>query len=141
METREDVAQDGKMLELVGYASYAGYKATLGYVKTGKENGWGSAANYGDTVVPFEEGDHMYVPDARTTYFMLSKTIADISLTGLYGVTQYRQFSKNEFDVWASYNFTKQLSGTLGFTVTNEDKSDGSVPDLRQLNATLVYKF
>jgi hypothetical protein len=42
------------MLELVGYASYAGYKATLGYVKTGKESGWGSAANYGDTVVPFK---------------------------------------------------------------------------------------
>lgn len=51
------------------------------------------------------------------------------------------QFSKNEFDVWASYNFTKQLSGTLGFAVTNEDKKDGSVPDLTQINATLIYKF
>ena len=145
METREDFMEDGKMLELVGYASYAGYKATLGYVKTGKESGWGSAANYGDTVVPFEEGDQMYVPNARTTYVMLSKTIADVSLTGLYGVTKYAindgQFSKNEFDVWASYNFTKQLSGTLGFAVTNEDKKDGSVPDLTQINATLIYKF
>jgi hypothetical protein len=72
---------------------------------------------------------------------MLSKTIADVSLTGLYGVTKYGQFSKDEFDVWASYNFTKQLSGTLGFAVTNEDKKDGSVPDLTQINATLIYKF
>lgn len=141
METRENIVADGKMVELVGYASYAGYKATIGYVKTGKENGWGSAANYGDTVVPFEEGDHMYVADARTTYLMLSKTIADISLTGLYGVTKYGQFSKDEFDIWASYKFSKNLSGSLGLAITNEDKNDGSVPDLTQLNATLAYKF
>ncbi len=141
METRENIAADGKMVELVGYASYAGYKATIGYVKTGEENGWGSAANYGDTVVPFEEGDHMYVKDARTTYLMLSKTIADISLTGLYGVTKYGQFSKDEFDIWASYKFSKNLSGSLGLAITNEDKNVASVPDLTQLNATLAYKF
>ena len=141
METRENIAADGKMVELVGYASYAGYKATIGYVKTGEENGWGSAANYGDTVVPFEEGDHMYVKDARTTYLMLSKTIADISLTGLYGVTKHGQFSKDEFDIWASYKFSKNLSGSLGLAITNEDKNVASVPDLTQLNATLAYKF
>lgn len=82
----------------------------------------------------------MYVKDARTTYLMLSKTIADISLTGLYGVTKYGQFSKDEFDIWASYKFSKNLSG-LGLAITNEDKNVASVPDLTQLNATLAYKF
>ena len=154
METREDKAktadkEDGKMLELVGYASYAGYKGTLGYVTTGKKNGWGSAANYGDTVVPFEEGDAMYERDARTVYAMISKSFFDVSLTALYGQTKYKlaavdlkDYKSNELSFWAGYGFTKNLSAALGYSYINTSDNDtNKLPDLNQVNLTLTYKF
>lgn len=142
MQTKEDVlVEDGDMIELTGYVGFAGYKATLGYVKTDEKGGWGSAANAGDTVVPFEEGDQMYVADAQTTYLMVSKSVAGVSLTGLYGITEYGQFEKSEFDLWAGYGFTKDLSLNVGFTMTDEDEKDATTTDMTQLNATLAYKF
>ena len=141
--------EDGKVLELVGYASYAGYKGTLGYVKTGKKAGWGSMANYGDTVVQFEEGDAMYERDARTLYGMISKSFFDVSLTALYGQTKYRmpaadskEYKSNELSFWASYNFTKNLSADLGYSYINTSDNDtNKLPDLNQVNLTLTYKF
>ena len=143
METSEKVGttKDGEMIELKAFATVSGYTATLAYVKTGKENGWGSAANAGDTVVPFEEGDQMYVADAQTTYFMLSKAVAGVSLTGLYGVTEYGNFEKDEFNVWAGYQLAKNTSLSIGYALTNEDKNDTTTTDLQQLNTTVTYNF
>ncbi len=142
MQTKEDVlVNDGDMMELKAYVGFSGYTATLGFVKTDKKAGWGSAANAGDTVVPFEEGDQMYVADAQTTYLMVSKSVAGVSLTGLYGITEYGQYEKSEFNVWAGYGFTKELSLNVGFAMTDEDSSDVTTTDMTQLNATLAYKF
>jgi len=142
METNEKVlVNDGNMIELTGYVGIAGYKTTLGFVKTDEDAGWGSAANAGDTVVPFEEGDQMYGPDAQTTYLMVSKSFSGVSLTGLYGITEYGQYEKSEFDVWAGYGFTKDLSLSIGFTMTDEDEKDNTTTDMTQLNATLTHKF
>jgi len=143
METSEKVGttKDGEMIEVKAYTTVAGYTGTLGYVKTGKDNGWGSAANVGDTVVPFEEGDQMYVADSTTTYAMLSKKISDVSLTVLYGITEYGIYEKDEFDLWAGYSFTKNMRFNLGYALTNEDKDDASTTDMQQLNATITYKF
>jgi len=141
MKTNEENAKDGEMLELKAYAKFSGYKATLGFVKTGDDNGWGSAANAGDKVVPFEEGDQMYVKDSQTTYFQLSKTISDISLTALYGITKYQQYENNELNIWAGYKINKDLKLSLGYALVNEDSKDTSRTDLEQLNANLTYKF
>ena len=144
METSEKVGttKDGEMIEIKVFATVSGLTATLGYVETGKENGWGSAANLGDTVVPFEEGDQMYVADAKTTYVMLNKAISGVSLTALYGVTDYKgKYDKSEFNVWAGYKLAKNTSLSIGYAMTNEDKDDTSTTDLQQLNATVTYKF
>ena len=149
MQTSEDVAgeKDGEMTELQISASRDGIYALLGYVKTGSENGWGSAANTGDMVVWFEEGDIMYLTDTQTTYLYLSKTIADISLSALYGTTSYRQseggteYRGSELDIWASHNFNKNLSLSLGYAMTSEDNDDSARSDMDQLNAKLKYTF
>lgn len=143
METNEKAtgAKDGEMIELRAYTTIAGYTATLGYVKTGKENGWGSAANAGDIVVPFEEGDQMYAADSQTTYLMLSKSVADVGLTALYGITKYGQYEKDEFNLWAGYDVVKNTNLAIGYAFTNEDKDDAATTDLQQINATVTYKF
>jgi len=149
MQTSEDVAtkKDGELTELQVSASRDGIYALLGYVKTGSENGWGSAASAGDMVVWFEEGDIMYATDVETTYLYLSKSIAGISLSALYGTTSYRksengeEYRGSELDVWASHNFNKNLSLSLGYAMTNEDNDDSGISDMDQLNAKLKYTF
>ncbi|MFW5618358.1 MAG: porin, partial [Campylobacter hyointestinalis] len=63
---------DGSVFEGLLYAKYLDTKLTLGYVKSGKEIGWGSLNTAGDQIVQFEEGDVMYERDAKTFYAMLS---------------------------------------------------------------------
>jgi hypothetical protein len=140
-KTKEDVVnvKDSNILELKTSTSFAGYSATLAYIKIDKDAAFNHIA--GETINPFEEGDQIYLKDAQTTYFMLSKKIADISLTGLYGVTKYGEFSKDEFNLWAGYEMAKNFNLNVGYAFTNEDKDDASTTDLSQFNATVAYKF
>ncbi len=148
IETSEEVlADDGEMLEVKAYAKFAGATATLGYIKTGDDVGWGSAAAHGELVVPFEEGDQVYntAGSSETTYLMLSRSFSGVSLTALYGITDYEKanvgYDKSELDIWAGYDITKNLNMAVGFTVTDEDTKDVATTDLTQLNATFAYKF
>lgn len=147
IETKEDVlTANGEMLEVQAYAKFVGATATLGYIKTGDETGWGSAASNGELVVPFEEGDQIYgAHGSDTTYLMLSRSFSGVSLTALYGITNYEKanvdYDKSELDIWAGYGITKDLSVALGFTVTDEDTKDAATTDLTQLNFTASYKF
>lgn len=144
MKTSEDVLQDDTdLMEITFGGSYEGYSLTYGFVKNDDDNGFGSADNYGEIVVPFEEGDVMYEADATTHYMMLSKSIYDISLTGLYGVTEYgtENYKSSEFNLWASYGFTENISLSLAYAVTDEDSDDANYSDMQQLGATLAYTF
>lgn len=148
IQTSEEVlAEDGEMLEVKAYAKFAGATATLGYIKTGDDVGWGSAAAHGELVVPFEEGDQIYstAGETETTYLMLGKSFGGVSLTALYGITDYEKagvsYDKSEFDLWAGYSVNKDLGLALGFTLTDEDTNDAATTDLTQLNFTATYKF
>lgn len=63
--------ESGKMLELVRYASYAGYKATLGYVKTGKESDPENPSKPWRYSIPLKRVITCMLQNARTTYVML----------------------------------------------------------------------
>lgn len=145
IETDEKVdgVKDGEMLEVKVYGKYAGYSATLGYVKNGDDNGWGSANIAGETIVQFEEGDGMYYAGSETYYLMLSKQVGPVSLTAIYGEMEYtkNEYKEKEFDLWAGYKISENLKMNLGFAITNTDDKDANTTDLTQLNTTLVYSF
>lgn len=139
--TNEDLngVDNSNIMEFTTFATISGIKATLGYVQVDEDAAFNHIA--GETIIPFEEGDQMYLKDARTTYLMISKDIADISLTALYGITKYGKYEKSEFNLWAGYELSKNLDLNLGYAMTNEDKKDLTMTDLQQLNATIAYKF
>ncbi|MFT7004939.1 MAG: hypothetical protein ACJAWW_002305 [Sulfurimonas sp.] len=153
MQTNEELDnEDGELLDVKAYVGIDGYKATLGYIQTGKDGGWGSAWKGGENVDPFEEGDQLYnyvAVDSRTTYIALSKSIAGLSLSGIYGLTDYRspnnttpEYHKSEFCVWASYNITKKLNLSAILTLNDSDEDDSyPTSDMTQVSTTLVYKF
>ncbi|MFA7084053.1 MAG: Opr family porin [Arcobacteraceae bacterium] len=140
-QTNEDVndVKNSNVLELKTFATIAGYTATLGFVKIDKD----AAFNYhaGETINPMEEGDQLFVKDAKTTYLMLSKDVFDVNLTALYGITKYQEFKKSEFNLWAAYELVKDLNLNLGYALTNEDNKDPSTTNLNQFNATIAYVF
>ncbi len=141
LSAENDSTKDGQLLELKAYVSAAGYKATLGYVDNKEADIWGTAGKAGFNIVPFEEGDSMLKADAKTTYFMLSKNVAGVSLTGLYGIFDYGNFKSDEFNIWAGYKINKNTKFNLGYAMTNEDDKDTSLSDMQQLNATVTYSF
>lgn len=137
---------DGKVLEATAYAKYLDNKFTLGYVKTGKEIGWGSLNMAGDQIVPFEEGDVMYERDVKTLYAMLSTKIEQLSITGLYGTTNYKlkggddtKYRQNELSVWLNYPIMKNLNA---FVIYDQVfRAQKGYPSLRQVGAGLSYTF
>lgn len=144
MKTSEDLLDDDTdLVEITLGGSYEGYSLTYGFVKNDTNNGFGSADDYGEIIVPFEEGDVMYEADATTHYLMLSKNVYDVSLTALYGITEYgtQNYKSSEFNLWASYNFTDNISLSIAYAVTNEDSNDVNYSDMQQLGATLAYSF
>ena len=138
---------DGSLIDVKAYVGIDGYTAALGYIKTGEDAGWGSAVAGGENVDPFEEGDQLYVVDSRTTYVTLSKNIAGLSLSGIYGITDYRntkggkEYSKSEFCLWAGYDLTKKLNLSAILTLNDADNNDAGHTDMTQVSSTLTYKF
>lgn len=153
MQTDEKIkTEDGELLDAKIYVGYAGYTATLGYIQTGKDGGWGSAYYGGENVDPFEEGDQLYdyvAVDARTPYITLSTNIGGLSLSGIYGITDYRsttdnkEYQKSEFCVWAGYDITDKLNLSAILTLNDADEDNTLYPtsDMTQVSTTLVYKF
>ena len=153
MQTNEELAgnEDGELIDAKVYVGYAGFTTALGYIQTGKDGGWGSAYKGGENVDPFEEGDQLYpyiALDSRTTYITLSKNIAGLSLSGIYGLTDYRtaingsKYQKSEFCIWAGYDITDKLNLSAILTLNDADKQD-TYPssDMTQISTTLVYNF
>lgn len=141
----ENGRDDGKLFETTVFAKMNGYTGTLGYVQTGKKNGWGSFNIAGDQIVPFEEGDAMYEKDVKTFYGMISTNIQKVNLTALYGTTDFTSRATNhdntqdEVSIWASYPLTKALSTTLIYDRTL--KGSSTIPNVEQLGLLLTYKF
>lgn len=137
--------EDGKLFETTVFAKMYGYTGTLGYVQTGKQNGWGSFNIAGDQIVPFEEGDAMYEKDVKTFYGMISTNIQKVNLTALYGTTDFTSRATNldstqdEVSIWASYPLTNALSTTLIYDRTF--KGSSTIPNVEQFGILLTYKF
>ena len=89
----------------------------------------------------FERGDQNVLKMPRTTYIMLGKNIADITLTALYGITKYEKNEKQNLTYKTGYELAKNLNLDIGYAFTNEDKDDLNATDLQQFNALLHINF
>ncbi|CZE50701.1 Opr family porin [Campylobacter geochelonis] len=146
-QSKEKKSDDkGKAFEATAYTKYQDTKLTLAYVTSGKEIGWGHMGLGGDQIVPFEEGDVMYERDAHTYYTMVSTMVEKLSITALYGTTQYKTvstgdktFRQNEFSAWLSYPLTSSLNA---FVIYDQVfKAQPGYPSLTQVGAGLSYSF
>ncbi len=139
----KDGKKDSSIIDLKVSTKIADFSPYIGYIQIDKDAGFTHMA--GETINPFEEGDQMYLKNAKTYYVGLSKSFGKLSSTLLYGATSYDKGTKNytqeEATVWLGYPLTKDLKSNLGYTVVKNDKADTDETDLNQVNVTLTYSF
>ncbi|WP_419770681.1 MAG: Opr family porin [Candidatus Marinarcus sp.] len=141
-QTNEDVSttDDGDILNLEARLNVAGVALAAGYIQTDKTGAVGSMSAYGDNINPFDDGTNVYGTDATTYYGSASYTIADVSLTALYGTTEYgtTNTDTDELNLIVGYNFTEELSASV--TYVNYDDT-AAAKDYDKVYANVTYAF
>lgn len=139
----KDSANDSSIIDLMVSTKIGDFSPYAGYVQIDKDAGFTHMA--GETIIPFEEGDQMFLKNAKTYYVGVSKSFGKLSSTLLVGATSYDKGTKNytqeEATVWLGYPLSKNLTSNLGYTIVTNDKADTDETDLNQVNVTLTYNF
>ncbi|MCD8477335.1 MAG: Opr family porin, partial [Sulfurospirillum sp.] len=129
-------AQFEQGVELFGVALAAGYMRT-------HDDGMGGLNELGDQS-PFEEGNHVFDPEAKTPYVSASYEIEGVTLSALYGQTKYydgdadKKFKEKELDVSVSYEIIKNLEASLMYVNVDNDQKDESY---NAYKAHISYNF
>lgn len=125
-QSDEDNSDDGSFLQLEARGSFVGINANLGFTKTDKDGGAGSINAAGDNVNPFEDGDQLFVADARTIYLGASYEFKDFTFSGLFGYTKYANDGKfKELDLGVGYNLNENLA-LQGFLIFGSGNGNGN---------------
>ena len=97
----------------------------------------------GDNINPFDSGNLVYNPDARTVYGSLGYTVASVELGALYGVTTYGtdDSKEKELNLTASYPVTESLTTSILYGDVNEDAADVDYKDDKYVLASVEYTF
>ncbi|MCT7584286.1 Opr family porin [Aliarcobacter butzleri] len=103
-----------------------GFTAAVGYIKTDKDAGATIMTTGGDNISPFEDGNYVYDPDAKTVYGSLGYTIADVELGALYGQTEYgvAKDKEKELNLSVGYSFTESLAASVLYVNVDAENSD-----------------
>ena len=137
----EDTQDDGSIGHLELNTTFEGVSAAVGYIKTDKDVGAGSMlAAEGDNISPFEDGNQVYEPDARTVYGSLGYTIADLELGALYGQTTYGSTDdkEKELNLTATYPISESLAASILYGDVTAELSDD---DYNKILASVEYTF
>ncbi len=139
----DGVGEDSSIIDLMANTKIAGFSPYVGYIQIDKDVGFTHIA--GETINPFEEGDQMYLKDAKTFYVGVNKSFGTLSTTLLYGLTSYdkgvQNYDQAETTLWLGYTVANNLKANLGYTLVDVDKDDTTETDQDQVNLTLTYSF
>ena len=144
--TNEDSNKNGQLEDgTIGHVELntkiEDFTAAVGYIKTDKDGGAGSMTEIGDNISPFEDGNKVYVADAKTIYGSLGYTIADVELGALYGQTKFeRDYKEKELNLTVAYAFTDSLEASVLYADIKADKDYGDL-DYNKILASVEYSF
>lgn len=140
----EDTQDDGSIGHIELNTEVVGISGAVGYIKTDKDVGAASMIVAGDNINPFDSGNLVYNPDARTVYGSLGYTIVDVELGVLYGVTTYEadDFKEKELNLTAGYSITESLSTSILYAnIDGDEASADATTDQNYVLASVEYTF
>ncbi|MBP9615662.1 MAG: Opr family porin, partial [Aliarcobacter sp.] len=135
-----DVGSDGSVGHVELNTVISGVSAAIGYIKTDKDAGVASIADFGDSLSPFDTGNYVFSTDAKTAYGTLGYSIAGVDLGLVYGQTTYSSLDdkEKELNLTASYTITKSLSTSLLYANIDAQSNDD---DNNYASVTVEYTF
>ena len=139
-EDTNSTFEDGSIFHIKADASLMGAPVSLGYVKTDKD-GTGAVIGLelGDNINPFEDGNNVYEPDARTIYASIGYSIDDISLNVLYGQTKYQNEKEKELNISTEIEIIDDVL-EVGLLFVNVD-ANNSNDDYQKYIFEVEYSF
>jgi hypothetical protein len=137
-ESSEDTTTDGSIGAIDVSTTIEGVSLAAGYITTDSAVGTGSISAFGDNISPFDEGANTYAADADTYYGSIGYSIDALSLTALYGETEYGTSEETELNLIADYAFSDELSLNITY-VDYEDTTAAN--DFTKVYGTLTYAF
>jgi len=139
-----DVAgeQDGDILHLEIRGSLGELALAAGYIATDEQGGIGHLDQMGENINPLEEGNQVYVADAKTWYLGAGYTLGKASFGLLYGDSDYAASAREqELDLTFSYDLgavAENLSIDLVYAMID---ADSSANDYDKATLMLSYGF
>lgn len=137
-ESSEDTTTDGSIGAIDLSTTIEGVSLGLGYITTDSAVGTGSISAFGDNISPFDNGANTYSADADTVYGSIGYSIDALSLTALYGETEYGASEETELNLIADYAFSDELSLNITY-VDYEDTTAAN--DFTKVYGSLTYAF
>ena len=138
--SKEDAngADDGAIFHGELRGAFAGFTVAGGYIWTDKDAGAASLATLGDNISPLEDGNHVYDPDADTYYVAVGYEYDALSLSALYGNTEYSSDDETEINVIAGYEILDDLSLEAIFVDVD---AEASTDDYTRYQLMLTFAF
>ncbi|WP_026803305.1 Opr family porin [Aliarcobacter lanthieri] len=137
-----DDLEDGSIAHIEGIVKIEDFEVFAGYAKTDKDGGANMIASFGDTISPFEDGDYVYDPDAKTWYIGANYSIAGVELSALYGITKHgigSDLKTKELNLSIGYGITDSLG--VSFMYVNVDNKNFDEVDYNKYIAAVEYNF
>lgn len=142
MKNINDEVDDTDIFHINPYLEFEEFSISAGYIEANQNVGAREDDIIDDYFNPFNEGDKVYEPDAKTWYGALGYDRENFAIEIVYGDTEYldgsQHLSEKEFDITTSFIFKERFVFEAEFARVNSESPEG---DFTVLEMALRYEF
>lgn len=142
MRNIHDEIDDTHIYHISPFVEYKDFSLAAGYIETDPRVGAREGGLIDDYFNPFNEGDHVYEPDAETVYGSLEYDTDHVTVELIYGETTYLddplRLKEREFNINGSLEFWESFKLETEFAIVNSESPEG---DFILLETALTYEF
>jgi hypothetical protein len=142
MRNINDEVDETGIYHINPHLELSGFSITAGYIRADRLSGVREGGLIDDYFNPFNEGNNVYDPDARTWYWGLGYEHENFDIGIILGRTDYiddgRRLKEKEFDITAGITFKERFRLETEFARVYSDSPEG---DFLLLETALTYEF
>lgn len=142
MKNIHDEVDDTDIYHIRPYLEFHDFSISAGYIETDRLAGAREGGLIDDYFNPFNEGNNVYAPDAKTWYGSLEYEQKHLTIGIIFGNTDYidngQRFDDTEFNINTCFTFKERFRLETEFSRIHSDSPEG---DYTLLETALIYEF
>jgi hypothetical protein len=142
MKNIHDEVDDTDIYHIRPYLEFHDFSLAAGYIETDRLAGAREGGLIDDYFNPFNEGNNVYEPDAKTWYGTLEYEQEHFAIGLIFGSTDYvdnsQRLDDTEFNINALFRFKERFQLETEFSRVNSDSPEG---DYSLFEMALTYEF